>query len=164
MMPKASQKPPKVTPKWSLFVPMSVLGKLRLDSTSAYGSHVGSCQRPPRDPLKRVLQKDPPKSLPKPTLGVHLGSKAGHLGAKAPQRVAKGSPKGGANDPKIHKKSEKIGPGRPRGSRTPPGVPKRLLFHAFGSLLPECWGSFSEHTAAKKREEEDAPAVSKNSR
>ena len=70
---------------------------------------------------KGIRWKGPPKCLPKSTLGVHFGSKAEHLGPKAPERVAKRARKEGQMTTKSRKFIQKIAPGRPRGSRHPPG-------------------------------------------
>ena len=103
---------------------------------------------------KGILRKDPQKCLQKSTLGGHSGGNGVHLRPKAPKRVAEGSQKGGANDPKIHKSSEKIRPGRPRGSRPPPGYPKDCFFMIWAPLFPESFGSFLSTSGCKKRDED----------
>ena len=69
MWPKASQKPPKVTPKWSLFVPKCVFGKLRLDCACVGRSHVGPCRGAARDTPKR----HPPESITKMPAKIYFG-------------------------------------------------------------------------------------------
>lgn len=69
MWPKASQKPPKVTPKWSLFVPKCVFGKLRLDCACVGRSHVGPCRGAARDTPKR----HPPESITKMPAKIDFG-------------------------------------------------------------------------------------------
>ena len=73
---------------------------------------------------KGILWKDPPKCLPKSTLGGHLGSKAEHLGPKAPERVAKRARKEGQMTTKSRKFIKNIDPACPCGFRHPPGEPK----------------------------------------
>ena len=111
MWSKASQKPPKVTPKWSLLVPKCVFGKLHLDCACVYGLHIGPCRRAPRDTPKRHPTESSTKMPSKNNFGGHLGAQGPQKCAKLSKTVDFGLPRAPQNPSKIDEKSTWEPPG-----------------------------------------------------